>query len=147
MLWDALGCSGMLFNSSILICDPLQLAGRFFGMLWDALGCSGMLWDALGCSSILRDWFAIPCGWLEESLGCSGILPVFPVHERKRIRNESRFLCQLRILKIRSHWRPFFVCFYFRLRLLRLSLRLLRLLLPIKPFFLGGTPNYAGIKN
>ena len=32
MLWDALGCSGILWDA--------------FGMLWDALECSGMLWDA-----------------------------------------------------------------------------------------------------
>jgi len=69
MLWDALGCSGMLFNSSILICDPLQLAGRFFGMLWDALGCSGMLWDALQFFEI--DLRSLAVGWrsLWDALG------------------------------------------------------------------------------
>ena len=59
MLWDALGCSGMLED------DPKRSK-----TLWDALG---ILEDPLGCLKMLRDaWRYFEMLW--DALGCFEML-------------------------------------------------------------------------
>ena len=84
IFYDALGCSGMLWDAPTCLWDALRgsrMLQHESKILWDALRCSEMLqhdskmlWDALGCSNTsLRCsemlWDAPT--WLQYALGCS----------------------------------------------------------------------------
>merc|ERR1712167_119284 len=70
MLWDALGCFGMLWwwqspvraDCCVAVLWAALMFLLCFGDVWDTLGCSeavGVLWGALGCFGMLWTLFEV----------------------------------------------------------------------------------------